>query len=181
MGRSATGEPSAPAGSGGRAVTLGRIAGPFGVRGWVKVKSYTDPREGILRYRAWHVDVPRAGSKILEPLEGRLHGEFVVARLAGVEDRDAASSLAHCEITVPRADLPPPGEGRYYWTDLEGLEVVTTDGHLLGRLDHFVDTPANPVMVVVGERERWLPMVPRHLRQVDLERGRIVVDWDPEF
>lgn len=98
-----------------------------------------------------------------------------------MDDREAAAGLARCDICVPRSELPPPGDGRYYRADLEGLEVVTTEGRVLGRLDHFVDTPANPVMVVVGERERWLPMVPRHLKEVDLEARRIVVDWDPDF
>jgi len=176
-----TGEPSRPAGSDRREVTLGRITGPFGVRGWVKVKSYTEPREGILRYRQWHVHLPHAGRRVLKPLEGRPHGDLVVARLEEVNDREAAAALAQCDVSVPRSDLPPPGAGRHYWADLEGLEVVTTEGRVLGRLDHFVETPANPVMVVVGERERWLPMVPRHVRQVDLEAGRIVVDWDPDF
>jgi len=176
-----TDAPSGPAGPGEPGVTLGCIAGPFGVKGWVKVKSYTEPAEGILRYRAWRVSVPRAGTRILRPLEGRRHGNVVVARLEGVDDRDAAAALSRCEVSVPRSALPPAGEGEYYRADLIGLEVVTTEGHPLGRLDHFVDTPANPVMVVVGERERWLPLVPRHLRSVDLDAGRIVVDWDPDF
>jgi 16S rRNA processing protein RimM len=162
-------------------VTLGCIGGPFGVKGWVKVKSYTEPEEGILNYREWHVDVPRTGRRILRPLEGRRHGNLVVARLDGVNDRDAAAGLSGCDVSVPRSALPPVAEGQYYRADLVGLDVVTTEGYPLGRLDHFVETPANPVMVVVGERERWLPLVPRHLRSVDLDAGRIVVDWDPDF
>ena len=174
-------EPSGPAGADPRAVTLGTIAGPFGVRGWVKVKSYTEPREEILRYPEWRVKLPRGGRRTLKPLEGRRHGNLVVVRLEGVDDRDAAAGLTHCEVTVPRSELPPLGGGEFYWADLEGLEVVTVEGVALGRLDHFVETPANPVMVVVGERERWLPLVPQHLKKVDLEAGRIVVDWDPDF
>ena len=176
-----TATPSGPAGPGAPGVTLGRITGPFGVKGWVKVKSYTEPEEGILRYREWHVDVPRGGRRILRPLEGRRHGTAVVARLEGVDDREAAAALGHCDVSVPRSALPPLAEGEYYRADLVGLEVVTTEGHPLGRVDHFVETPANPVMVVMGERERWLPLVARHLRKVDLDAGRIVVDWDPDF
>jgi 16S rRNA processing protein RimM len=179
--RAMTGDPSGPAGPVKPSVVLGRIAGPFGVRGWVKVRSYTEPAEGILGYRNWYVSVPGAGPRKLSPVEGRLHGGLVVARLAGIDDRDAAAALVDCEVSVPRGDLPPTGERQYYMADLEGLEVLTTEGRLLGRLDHFVETGANPVMVVMGERERWLPLVPRCLKEVDLAAGRIVVDWDPEF
>jgi 16S rRNA processing protein RimM len=173
-----TGDPSGPAGP---VVVLGRLAGPFGVKGWVKVKSYTEPAEGILRYREWRVVVPGAGPRMLRPVEGRRHGDLVVARLDGVSDRNEAAALVHAEISVPRSELPPAGDRQYYLADLEGLDVVTTEGHMLGRLDHFVETRANPVMVVVGERERWLPLVPSCLKRVDLEAGRIVVDWDPDF
>ena len=178
--RAATGSPG-PDGPAAPGVTLGQVTGPFGIKGWVKVKSYTEPEEGILSYRAWHVELPRAGARVLRPLEGRRHGRLIVARIEGVDDRDAAAALAHCEISVPRSELPPAGEGQYYWADLVGLEVYTTGGEPLGRVDHFVETPGNPVMVVSGEREHWLPLVPRHLKAVDLEAGRIVVDWDPDF
>lgn len=170
-------EPSVPAGP---LVTLGRITGPFGVKGWVKVRSYTEPAEEVLDFGEWHVDVPRSGPRTLRPLEGRRHGKAVVARLEGIDDRDAAAALARCDVSVPRNQLPALGGRQYYWADLEGLEVVTTGGVLLGKLDGFAETPANPVMIVVGERERLVPLVPRHLKKVDLDAGRIVVDWDPD-
>lgn len=170
-------EPSAPAGP---RVTLGRITGPFGVKGWVKVRSYTEPAEEVLDFGEWHVDVPRGGPRTLRPLEGRRHGKAVVARLEGIGDRDAAAALAHCDVSVPRSQLPALEGGQYYWADLEGLEVVTTDGTVLGRLQGFAETPANPVMIVVGERERLVPLVPQHLKEVDLDAGRVVVDWDPD-
>ena len=171
-------EPSAPAAT---LVTLGRITGVFGVKGWVKVRSYTEPAEDVLDFLEWHVEVPRSGPRTLRPIEGRRHGKGLVARLQGVDDRDAAAALAHCDISVPRSHLPALGGRQYYWADLEGLEVVTTGGERLGRLDGFAETPANPVMIVVGERERLVPLVPRHLKDVDLDAGRIVVDWDPEL
>jgi 16S rRNA processing protein RimM len=90
-------------------------------------------------------------------------------------------ALARGELWMERRELPALGKGEYYRADLVGLEVVNQDDRPLGRVDHFLDLPANPVMVVSGEREHWVPLVPRHLRSVDLERGRIVVDWDPDF
>lgn len=153
----------------------------FGVRGWVKVQSWTDPPEGILGYREWWLDGGPQGSRKAVPEEGRRHGRVVVARLQGLTDRDSAESLRGSEIRVPRDHLPPTAPGEHYQVDLIGLEVVNREGVLLGRVDHFVEAPAHPVMVVLGDRERWLPLVRKHIDRVDLEAGRMVVDWDADF
>jgi 16S rRNA processing protein RimM len=164
---------------GTRMLVLGRIAGVYGLRGWVKVFSETDPRENILRYSPWYLgeaQAPRAVS------EGRRHGKAVIARLAGCEDRDQAAALVGKAIAVPREQLPPPTEDELYWADLEGLAVETLDGTPLGRVDHLFATPANDVLVVAGERERLLPFLwEQVVREVDFERGLIRVDWDPDF
>lgn len=162
-------------------IELGRIVGAFGVGGWVRLQSYTEPPEQILDFAIWHADQPGSGCCELRPLRGRRHGKGLVAQLAGVDSRTQAAALARSELWVERRALPAPMEGEYYRADLVGLTVETLDGQVLGRVDHFLDTPANPVMVVIGEREHWLPAVPRHLRRVDLEGGRITVDWDPDF
>lgn len=160
---------------------LGRILGPFGVRGWVKLQSYTEPPEQILEFPRWRVTAPAGAVRELVPLEGRRHGKGLVARLEGIADRDLAAALARNELWVERQELPALNQGQYYRADLVGLEVVDQAERRLGQVDHFVDLPANAVMVVKGEREHWVPLVPKHLRQVDLARGRIVVDWDPDF
>lgn len=160
-------------------VVLGRISGVFGVRGWVKVFSETEPRDGILRYSPWLIgdsDQPR------RVLEGRLHGKGVVARLEGCDDRDQAALLVEREIAVPRERLAPPSPDEFYWIDLEGLEVVTLGGERLGTVSHLFSTGVNDVLVVIGERERLLPFVwDDVVRSVDFEQGRIQVDWDPTF
>lgn len=160
-------------------VVLGRIAGVYGVRGWVKVFSETEPREGILGYSPWLVGdspTPRA------VLEGRRHGKGVVARIEGCDDRDQAAALVDQEIAVTRARLPPSRSDEFYWTDLEGLEVWNREGIRLGVVDHLFSTGANDVLVVSGERERLLPFAwDDVIRSVDFDQRRIEVDWDPEF
>lgn len=176
--------PPAPSRDSGREherIVLGRITGPFGVQGWVKVASFTDPPEQILGFPRWQLALPAGESRELRPLEGRRHGKGLVARIEGIADRDDAMALARGELWMERRELPALGKGEYYRADLVGLEVVNQEDRPLGRVDHFLDLPANPVMVVSGEREHWVPLVPRHLRSVDLERRRIVVDWDPDF
>lgn len=162
-------------------IALGRITGPFGVRGWIKIASYTEPPEQMLAFPVWRADLPGGGQQDLTHLEGRRHGKGLVARLTGVEDRDQALALARQELWIERRELPALKDGEYYQADLVGLEVVNLKGHVLGRVDHFLDTGANAVMVVIGEREHWLPMVAPHLRRVELDRGSITVDWDPDF
>jgi len=162
-------------------VVLGRVAGPFGVRGWVKVASFTEPREQILEYPRWRAERADGTARELRPAEGRIHGKGLVVRLEGVDDRDAAVALGRPELWVERAELPALARGEHYRADLLGYEVRNLQGVHLGRVDRFLDFPANPVMVVAGERERWLPVGPGQLLKVDTTARRITVDWDPEF
>jgi 16S rRNA processing protein RimM len=158
-------------------VVLGRISGVYGVRGWVRIFSETEPREGILRYSPWYVDgEPR------EVAEGRRHGKGLVVRLRGCDDRDQAASLMGREIAIRRDQLPPPSADEFYWADLEGLAVETVDGVALGTVSHLFATGANDVLVVRGDRERLLPFVwEQVIHSVDFGAGLIRVDWDPDF
>lgn len=161
-------------------IVMGEIAGVYGVRGWVRVRSYTEPKDNLLRYRSWALGGdPEPRSVTLK--EGRPHGPGLIARLEGIENRDAAARLLGRKIMVPRAALPEaPGE--FYWADLEGMQVVTTDGKKLGVVDHLLETGANDVLVVRGERERLIPFVrPDVVAAVDRQKGQLIVDWDPEF
>ena len=162
-------------------MTLGRISGLYGVKGWLKVFSHTAPRENILAYSPWFLY--RDGQWEAYEIEaGRRHGKGVVARLAGVEDRDAAVTLTGADIAIAREQLGDLEAGEYYWTDLEGLEVVATDGTVLGIIDHLFETGANDVMVVKGDRERLVPFIrPGVVREVNFTTRRVVVDWDPDF
>ena len=165
-----------------RLVIIGRVAGVYGVQGWIKVVSTTEPPEAILEYPVWQL---RGGNGQWRPrrvVAGRLHGKGVLAHLAECDDRDVARNLIGAEIAVPRTAMPDPGPGRYYWADLEGLTVKTTAGVALGMVDHLIETGANDVLVVKGERERLIPYAWNTVvKAIDLHGGVMTVDWDPEF
>jgi len=167
----------------GKLILLGRIVGLFGVDGWVKVESYTEPRASIFRYRPWLLSLPGGGSTQIDGAHGRVQGKGLVAALPQVADRDAAALLVGAEIRVPRARLPKPRSGEYYWADLEGLDVVNEEGVAFGRVSHLFSTGANDVLVVRdGERERMIPFVlDRFVTDVDLDRRRMTVAWDADF
>ena len=162
-------------------VTVARIVGVFGVAGWVKIFSYTRPRENVLTYSPWYLQ--RGGRwEAVGLLEGRLQGKGVVARLQGVEDRDQAQALIDTDVAVRREQLPPSGENEFYWVDLLGLRVVNRDGVELGVVKQMMETGANDVLVVEGDRERLIPLVPKvYVLAVDLEAGRIDVDWPADY
>ncbi len=165
----------------GKLVTLGRISGVFGVKGWVKVHSFTEPRDNIVGFGVWTLR-HRGAVSAMELEDGRGHGGNVVAKLRGVDDRDRARELVGADICVARASLPECGPGEYYWTDLEGLEVRTPGGESLGVVDHLVATGANDVLVLAGEPQRMIPFVIGEvIRRVDLDAGLIVADWSPEL
>jgi 16S rRNA processing protein RimM len=162
-------------------VVLGEVSGVYGVRGWLRVRSHTDPVEQILRYGPWQLE--RSGHRSTHRLEGgRLHGRGVLAKFAGIDDRDQARELVGARISVARAELPELEPGDYYWNDLIGLRVVTRRGDDLGRVTGLMATGANDVLVVEGDSERLIPFIDEDVvLAVDLDAGRIQVDWDPEF
>ena len=167
-----------------RMIVLGRLGAPWGVKGSIKVESFTDPPAGILRYPVWYVATAAGGWETVRLVSGRAHGSArsVVVELEGVASPEQARRYALRDVAQPRTALPEPSAGEYYWEDLLGLRAATLDGTELGVVSHFLEFPASPIMVVRdGARERWVPLVPRHLKKVDLGLGRVTVDWDPEF
>ncbi|MCG8428332.1 MAG: ribosome maturation factor RimM [Chromatiales bacterium] len=166
--------------SGSQWVTLGRISGLFGVRGWVKVYSDTAPRKNILDYPVWYLR-QKGDPKAYKLRTGKVHGKGLVALLEGVEDRDQAAQLLQADIVVPREQLPKADADEFYWADLEGLAVKTVEGVDLGRVDHLFETGANDVMVVKGDKQRLIPFIQDVVITVDLAEKLIAVDWDPDF
>lgn len=159
-----------------RVVVLGKIGGTFGVQGWVRITSYTDPVENILEYDEWLI----GGEGRWQPVEiedGRVTGKGVLVKLAGLDTPEDARLRVGVEIGVKRSHMPAPEAGEYYWSDLEGLEAVTKDGEALGRVDHFRSTPGGTVVIVRGTQEHWIPFVKDRIVKVDLDAQRIVFDW----
>jgi 16S rRNA processing protein RimM len=160
---------------------MGRVSGFYGLKGWVKVLSFTRERDGILGYDPLYLY--REGQWRPLPVEdARIQGKGLILKLAGCDDRDEAATLLGAEIAVHRAQLATLGPDEYYWTDLEGLRVVTLDDVELGRVERLLETGANDVVVVRGDRERLIPFLRGEvIAQVDLAGGIMRVDWDPEF
>jgi len=162
-------------------VILGRVSGVFGVKGWLKVQSYTEPRDNIVGFGAWTLRL-KGVDHSFEVEEGHSHAGSVVAKLHGLDDRDLARDFVGAEIVVAREQLPAIGADELYWTDLEGLEVRTTTGTVLGRVDHLLATGGNDVLVLDGSPQRLIPfVVGTVVKQVDLGRKLIVVDWSPDY
>ncbi len=162
-------------------IPVGRINAAFGVRGWVKVFSHTEPRDNILGYSPWYLK-SRDGWRAYRVVEGQVHGKGIIARLEGIDDRNQAELLLGSDVGILPGQRPELGQGEYYWSDLVGLRVVTLEGVDLGKVDYLFETGANDVLVIQGDRERLLPFVePQVVKRVALDEALIEVDWDPEF
>lgn len=172
---------------------MGRVGAAYGVKGWLKLQSYTSPAQGLFDYQPWLLRRPAVGpASSLEDLEtlgqkhalveGRVHGNILVAKLAGMNDRTAALHLTGYEILIRRSQLPALPAGVYYWADLIGLQVKNLQGRDLGRVTELLETGANDVLVVSGDGERLIPYVKDHyVICVDLSAGVMTVDWPDDY
>jgi 16S rRNA processing protein RimM len=171
---------------------IGRISGVYGVKGWVKVYSDTDPREGITDYNPWYLQQGGGNSgewREVTVEAGRRQAKTVIAKLEGIDDRDAAMQLSGALIAIMPEQLDELAKGEYYWRDLIGLRVVNREGVELGTVQRLLETGANDVLVVAGGksdrqggREHLIPYTPgRAVVEVDLEQRLIRVDWDEDF
>jgi len=163
-----------------RIVILGKVAGTFGVQGWIKINSYTDPPENILEYEELLLGSPGKWTTVrLE--DGRVTGKGVLGKLKGVETPEDARTRVGAEFAVKRSEMPPLAPGEFYWSDLEGADAESTTGERLGKVDHFRSTPGGTMIVLRGEREVWVPFVKERIAKVDVEGKRIVLDWSLDW
>ena len=155
---------------------MGRVAGAYGVRGWLKVAPGGGVRDALPAAPEWWI-----GGRAYAVSEAKAHGATVVAKLAGLESREQAQALRGEQVSVRREALPPPDEGHYYLDDLVGLEVVNEQGERLGVVQRMFSNGAQDVMEVAGERTHLMPWVPAVVKAVDLFDGRITVAWGADW
>ena len=177
-----SGSPAAPE----DLIVLGKIYSVHGIRGEVKVYSFTDPIDNLLDYPRW--TLRRDGeSRQVDLASGRLQGKVLVIKIKGLVDREEARSFAGFDICVPRTQLPALPDGEFYWLQLQGLQVIDQLGQLLGKIDSLLETGANDVMLVrpcagsLDDRERLLPYTEQCVQLVDLAAGQMRVEWDADF
>lgn len=164
-------------------IPVGKISGAFGVKGWVKIYSFTDPRENILSYSPLYLS--HNGDWIeVKVVEGRLQGKGVVMSLSGVTDRDQVLPLVGVELAITKAQIKPAGKDEYYWSDLIGMTVVNLQDEQLGQVDSLLENGAHDVLVVLNKdkTERLIPFVIDDIVElVDLDNRIIRVDWELDY
>lgn len=159
---------------------MGRIAAPFGVKGWVKVQPYSEDPGALMDFESWRVGRGEQHTHYtVEAVQD--HGTALVAKLGGIDDRDAAYALRGQEVAVAKRDLPPPEENEFYWSDLIGLTVINREGVELGKVASLMETGAHDVLVVKGQREHLIPFVAAFVGIVDQDEGTVEVDWGEDW
>jgi len=162
-------------------VTVGRIGSAHGIRGWNRIISFTQPVDNILNYSPWQMKINGEWQEI-KISSGQPHGQHVIAHIVGSNDRDQAQALTGADIAISKEQLAKLKDDEYYWSDLEGLTVINQDGTELGQVQGLMETGANDVLVIKGEKELAIPYLPgTYVTKVDLAKQAIHVNWDPEF
>lgn len=157
---------------------MGRVCAPHGLKGWVKVQPFTQETDGLLEYPEWWLGKGKQWRQH-RIADSAVHGSMIVARLEGFADRDAAVELKGSEVAVPRAAMPKNRDGEYYWADLLGMEVVHRNSARLGVVAKILETGANTVLVVQGDKETLVPFIQDAVVGVDLRSRQIIVEWEP--
>lgn len=163
-------------------VILGKFGATHGVQGWIKVYSFTTPPENLLSHPTWQVN-QRGQPKTYKVLANKLQNNHYLVKIEGINSPEQAQELVNCVIHTERSALPSPEPGEYYWSDLEGLTVITPGKITLGKVDHLFSTGANDILCVVDEkmRERLIPYIKDVIIDVNLEKQQIIAEWDPDF
>jgi 16S rRNA processing protein RimM len=162
---------------------MGRIVAPFGIQGWVKVKTFTETADGLEGHPLWWVHKKDGwfGTRLEE---FKVRPGTTSAKLEGCDDRSGAELLRGCDVAVPRADFGAEAEGEHYWVDLIGLDVVDLQGKALGKVNGLFESGETDVLVVKGEeggKEYMIPFIALYVNEVDREAKRITVEWGEDY
>lgn len=162
-----------------KTITIGKIGSTFGVHGWLKLHTYTEFGPTILEYQPWLIQKPNGSTEILALEDAKFHGDQVLIKVQGINTPEAAKLLTNQLLLIQRSQLPTLSPNDYYWSDLIGLTVIDQNNQTLGKVTHLIETGANDVLVVKGEKEHAIPYLPGSvIKSVDLEKQEIRVDWE---
>lgn len=169
-------------------ITLGKVGAVYGIKGWLKIHSFTDEIDAILDYFPWSLKLGN-NTRSVDVTDWRKHNKGLIVKIGGIDDRDNAQALVGSEILINESSLPELSQGDYYWRDLIGMAVVTTQGYDLGVVSELLETGANDVLVVkanlndgFSKKERLIPyLLEQVVESVSIENKQICVDWDPGF
>ena len=162
---------------------MGQFGSPHGIKGWLRVRSFTSPPENLLTFDPWWTRELSSGTwRPIRRLAEEPHGKGFRVQLDACDDRTTAQIYTNLTIAIPRCQLPEIEKGTYYWDDLLGFQVTNTMGACLGKIEHFMETSAHDIVVVYGERRHLIPYVMgRYILNVDVAHKTMTVDWDPDF
>lgn len=161
-------------------IIVGRFGAAFGIKGWIKVLSYTDPITNLLDYSPWYIQANQ-NWQIVEIEDGRVHGDQLIVKLPGCDTRNMAETFTHLEIAITAETLPKLENNEFYWSDLIGLKVINLQNEDLGTVTELMATGSNDVLIVQGDKERLIPYTKHAIIKVDLATHCITVDWDSSF
>tara|TARA_B110000438_G_C15625656_1_gene568592 strand:+ start:132 stop:638 length:507 start_codon:yes stop_codon:yes gene_type:complete len=161
-------------------IIIGKVIGLHGIKGWLKVLSYTSPPENIFNYQS--LIIPNQNMEDIFNIENsRKQGKKILIKLDGIDDRTSAESLKESKIYIFRLDLPELSEDIYYWEDLLGFNVFNQNNIKLGLVDSFIETGSNDVLVVRSEKTKNI-LIPflmnKSIKEVNLESKLIIVEWE---
>lgn len=162
-------------------IVIGRFGAPFGVKGWMKIQSFTDPEDNMLQYQPWYADF-KEGFTEVKIIDSRKHHKGTVAHIEGCDTKEDTARYGNISIAVARNVFPELTGDEYYWADLEGLTVYTVAGDELGKIDHVMPTGANDVLVIKGQKDILIPYIKNEVvKNIDLDNKTMIVDWTPIF
>lgn len=162
-------------------IVVGRFGRPHGIKGFVTVHSFTEPRDNILRYTNWHISVNNQWQPI-KLLCAEVQNKSIIAQIEGYPERETVARLTNIEIAVQKEQLEELQPGEYYWHQLIGMKVITTQGDVLGKVAELLPTGSNDVLVVEGEKRHLIPYLPgKFILDINDNQQLITVDWDVDF
>ena len=171
-------------------VIVGQLGAPYGIRGWLKVSSYTDDIEHIFNYQPWFIKhTPTSAWQPCRVTNWKRHNKGIVCTIEGFETREAVQQLTNLKIAVSHEAFPQLPEDEFYWQELTGMAVYNQQNYHLGKVKSLLETGSNDVLVVAanandafGQKERLIPLIDESvIKKIDRQAQRIDVDWDPGF
>lgn len=161
-------------------ITIGRFGRVYGIKGWISVISYTEPKENILTYSSWMIAI-NGKYQFIEIENSKIQQKNILVKIKNIDDREIVKTYTNLEIVTESSKLPQLPKGEYYWKDLKNLTVITKNGTKLGKVDHLLATGANDVLVVKNDKERLIPYIDDVIINIDIDKQTITVDWDAKF